>query len=38
MNVNPLAPTHADEFRFDAVYETLVDTDADAIPNIALRR
>ena len=37
MNVNPLAPTHADEFRSDAVYETLVDTDADAIPNIAFR-
>ena len=37
MNVNPLAPTHADEFRSDAVYETLVETDADAIPNIAFR-
>ena len=37
MNVNPLAPTHADEFRSDAVYETLVDTDADAMPNIAFR-
>jgi hypothetical protein len=37
MNVNPLAPTHADEFRSDAVYETLVDTDADAVPNIAFR-
>src|SRR5438067_419888 len=24
LNVNPLAPTHADEFRSDAVYETLV--------------
>ena len=36
-NVNPLAPTHADEFRSDAVYETLVDTDADAMPNIAFR-
>jgi hypothetical protein len=37
LNVNPLAPTHADEFRSDAIYETLVDTDADAIPNIAFR-
>jgi len=36
-NVNPLAPTHADEFRSDAIYETLVDTDGDAIPNIAFR-
>jgi hypothetical protein len=37
LNVNPLAPTHADEFRSDAVYETLVDTDGDAVPNIAFR-
>jgi Domain of unknown function (DUF4331) len=37
MNVNPLAPTHADAFRPDAVYETLVDTDGDAIPDIAFR-
>jgi Domain of unknown function (DUF4331) len=37
LNVNPLAPTHADEFSSDAIYETLVDTDADAIPNIAFR-
>jgi len=37
LNVNPLAPTHADEFRSDAVYETLVDTDGDAHPNIAFR-
>ncbi|MBV9329718.1 MAG: DUF4331 family protein [Chloroflexi bacterium] len=37
LNVNPLAPTHADEFRHDAVYETLVDTDGDAKPNIAFR-
>ena len=37
MNVNPLAPTHANEFRHDALYETLVDTDGDAIPNIAFR-
>jgi hypothetical protein len=35
--VNPLAPTHADEFRHDAVYETLVDTNADAKPDIAFR-
>src|SRR6266849_10213958 len=37
LNVNPLAPTHADEFRHDAVYETLVDTDGDARPDIAFR-
>jgi hypothetical protein len=37
LNVNPLAPTHADEFRADAVYETLVDTDGDAQPNLAFR-
>src|SRR5712691_4776158 len=37
LNVNPLAPTHANEFRHDAVYETLVDTNGDAKPNIAFR-
>jgi hypothetical protein len=37
LNVNPLAPAHADEFRSDAVYETLVDTDGDAVPNLAFR-
>ena len=37
MNVNPLAPTHADEFRSDALYETLVDTDGDAVPDISFR-
>src|SRR5262249_35177395 len=37
MNVNPLAPTHANEFRSDAVYETLIDTDGDAHPDIAFR-
>jgi hypothetical protein len=36
-NVNPLAPSHANEFRHDAVYETLVDTNADAQPDIAFR-
>lgn len=36
-NVNPLAPSHADEFRHDALYETLVDTNADAKPDIAFR-
>src|ERR671935_65831 len=34
LNVNPLAPTHAAEFRSDAVYETLVDTNGDARPDI----
>src|SRR5229473_2792088 len=37
LNVNPLAPTHANEFRSDAVYETLVDSDGDAVPDIAFR-
>jgi len=37
LNVNPLAPTHANEFRTDAVYETLVDTNGDARPDIAFR-
>jgi hypothetical protein len=37
LNVNPLAPTHANEFRPDAVYETLVDTNGDARPDIAFR-
>jgi Domain of unknown function (DUF4331) len=36
-NVNPLAPTHANEFRHDALYETLVDTNGDATPDIAFR-
>ena len=26
LNVNPLAPAHADEFRHDALYELLVDS------------
>src|SRR6266851_5416531 len=34
LNVNPLAPAHAAEFRSDAVYETLVDTNGDAKPDI----
>src|SRR3989475_2387634 len=37
LNVNPLAPTHADEFRSDALYETLVDTNGDARPDLAFR-
>jgi hypothetical protein len=37
LDVNPLAPAHANEFRHDAVYETLVDTNADAKPDIAFR-
>src|SRR2546430_2138280 len=36
-NVNPLAPAHADEFRHDALYEMLVDTDGDARPNLGFR-
>ncbi|MCA1647980.1 MAG: DUF4331 domain-containing protein [Chloroflexi bacterium] len=37
LNVNPLAPTHAAEFRSDAVYETLVDTNGDAQPDIVFQ-
>ncbi|TMF04297.1 MAG: DUF4331 domain-containing protein [Chloroflexi bacterium] len=37
LNVNPLAPAHAAEFRSDAVYETLVDTNGDAVPEIVFQ-
>jgi hypothetical protein len=37
LNVNPLAPAHAAEFRSDAVYETLVDTTGNAQPDIVFR-
>ena len=37
LNVNPLAPTHATEFRHSARYEILVDTDADALADISFR-
>ncbi len=37
LNVNPLAPSHADDFRHGAVYETLIDTNADAKPDIVFR-
>src|SRR2546430_14444303 len=37
LNVNPLAPTHANEFRAGAVYETLVDTNGDAHPDLSFR-
>jgi hypothetical protein len=33
-NVNPLAPTHADEFRHDARYELLIDNNGDARPDV----
>src|SRR6266702_3923211 len=36
-NVNPLAPTLADSFEHAAIYEIKVDTDADAIAEIAFR-
>lgn len=36
-NVNPVAPTFADAFASDAVYELKVDTNADAIAEIAYR-
>jgi hypothetical protein len=37
LNVNPLAPAHADEFRHDALYELLVDNDGDARPDLSFR-
>src|SRR5689334_18171048 len=37
LDVNPLAPAHANEFRSDALYEILVDTNADARPDLAFR-
>jgi Domain of unknown function (DUF4331) len=36
-NVNPLAPTLADSFEHEAVYEIKIDTDADAVAEIAFR-
>jgi hypothetical protein len=37
LNVNPLAPTHANEFRSDAVYEMFVDINGDAKPEISFQ-
>jgi hypothetical protein len=37
LNVNPWAPTYADSFASDAVYELKVDTNGDAIGDIAYR-
>jgi hypothetical protein len=37
LNVNPLAPTLANSFEDNAVYEIKVDTDADAVAEIAFR-
>jgi hypothetical protein len=37
MNVNPLAPTFADEFDSAALYQLNIDTDADAVADIAFR-
>ncbi len=34
LNVNPLAPTHADEFRHDGRYELLIDNNDDAQPDV----
>ncbi len=34
LNVNPLAPTHANEFRHDARYELLIDNNDDARPDV----
>ena len=37
LNVNPVVPTYADSFASEAVYELKVDTNADAIADIAYR-
>ena len=37
MNVNPVAPTLADSFAPEAVYELILDTDGDAVADIAYR-
>src|SRR5579859_4701228 len=37
MNVNPLAPTLADSFEHEAIYELKVDTNGDAVAEIAFR-
>ena len=37
INVNPVAPTYADSFASEAVYELKVDTNGDAIADIAYR-
>jgi uncharacterized protein DUF4331 len=37
VNVNPLAPSYADSFSPEAVYELKVDTNADALADIAYR-
>src|SRR5712691_4261202 len=37
LNVNPLAPTRANEFAHHARYEILIDTNGDAKPDITFR-
>lgn len=37
LNVNPVAPTYADSFAHEAVYELKVDTNANAVADIAYR-
>jgi hypothetical protein len=37
MNVNPLAPTLADSFAPEAVYELILDTDSDAVADVTYR-
>jgi hypothetical protein len=37
MNVNPLAPSFADDFNNEALYQLNVDTDGDAIADLAFR-
>ena len=37
LNVNPVAPTYADSFASEAMYELKVDTNGDAVADIAYR-
>src|SRR3712207_5362492 len=37
MNVNPVAPTLADSFAPEAVYELILDTDGDAVADVTYR-
>jgi hypothetical protein len=37
MNVNPLAPTLANQFEHNAIYEVLIDTNGDAVADISFR-
>src|SRR3712207_2302294 len=37
MNVNPVAPTLADSFAREAVYELILDTDGDTVADVSYR-